>query len=197
MCILFVHFYQYKNKLWIFNFYNIFGFCIFFSLSFFHRYIQCVGQYLRCRFGFHFFGCSGKKEVSKSFLLRDRKLGQKLLTGRCLCVCVRTKRSWKQNNNNKRRIEYKHGSSSSVSFAFRSWCDPFACSLEPETVVNFCHPMTTCTCISICSHSARYIHPTIPPAHRQRRCFTSITNCAANHQLPPQPSQRGEPTDSD
>lgn len=64
-----------------------------------------------------------KKEVSKSLLLRDRKLGQKLLTAHC--VNEKKLRAAKKKKKNKQTTR----SSSSVSFAFRSWCHSFTCLL--------------------------------------------------------------------
>lgn len=150
----------------------------FFSFSFhFHRYTNSIEQYLRCRRTF--FMAPEQWEVSKSLLFRDRKLGQKLLTAHCV-----NEKKLREDDTHRKNTKR---SSSSVSFAFKSWCRSFTCSLTwnnrqflpPDDNAYMHQLLFTLTDNFRASPSASI------------RCM-SITNCAANHQLPPKPTQPDE-----
>lgn len=164
-----------KNKLWIFNFYNVSILFLFFSFFF-----SCIGTPIPlnniCDVDVLFYGAGTERSVKK-FVISWSETGPKTFDSP-LCERKEVKR---------RRHTHTTRSSSSVSFAFRSWCHLFTFSLTwntrqflpPDDNVYMHQLLFTLTDNSRASPQASI------------RCM-SITNCAANHQLPPQPTQPDE-----
>lgn len=120
-------------------------------------------MFARCRF---FYCGAGKERSVKNFVTSWSETGLKTFD-RPLCESVFVRSNRSEGQRKKRTTQ----GSSSVSFAFRSWCH--ACSPRlNQSLVKFLLPMTTCTCIGF--GPPRSLIPTFPDTHH-----TNTTPCSA------------------